>query len=1045
MGETTKTCKRCLAPMPAGQTGRICGACLFRGALDEGEAEVFGEATEQFPDEIVGRYRLMEKLGEGGFGTVYLAEQIEPVVRKVALKIIKPGMDSEAVVARFKNEGQALALMEHPNIAKMYDAGQTPLDGPFFVMELVQGSNITEYCDARKLSINRRLELFHAVCSAIQHAHQKGIIHRDLKPTNVLVVEEDGEPVPKVIDFGIAKATMPLPGTDNDLSIENQLLGTPHSMSPEQIRGESDDLDTRSDVYSLGLILYELLTGRNPVREESAATGNSLDNLMRIHERGAMRPSTMLKEWPAELASVAEQRDTTGTALAREVSGDLDWICLKALQPERRDRYSSAAGLAEDIGRHLAHQPIRAHPPSLLYLAKKYIRRHRAASAAVFVGIASLAALLVVAAVMRANAREALAETDLERLLDARTVRLPAVLSQLETPRERLAPQLRAIVDDAGSHTERQRLHAALALARDSRAPAPFIERHLLTATPTELEVMLGMLDHQRDALAPGLWSLVDDDSADRDTRLRAGAALASFDPMSEGWIGASPMVAKWLAETNPYESERWIDLFEPVSGALRPELIRLYNTAPSPARDVAARAAAAYFPGDIDLLLELIKVAQPGQLVPLARTAAAIPNGVERIAAAVPDAEPLEGANLALALAALESPLAASHLAPLPDPTLRMALVHGHASHQLPVHPLLSKLYDAEIPAASLYAVIIALGDYALPDLATADLERAKAALGGHFATHPDPAVHSAAGWLLRSWGQTLEAPVGERGEKRWFHTASGHAFAVVDQPVRFLMGSPEAEVGRRSDEAQHLQDIPHPFAIATRETTTAQFMRFVNAIDLEAHTVWATLEPDDTIRNVSLRGAMLYCLWLSEQDGIPRGQWCYEIAEDTPLAEAIPTTVPDYLQRSGYRLPTEAEWEYAARAGTTTPQYTGGSQELFKKYEWVGQRSIHPPGLLRPNPLGLFDVLGNGIEWTQERYEIVYQFGSDRIVKGVGKLESNQALANLERRAGMTCRGGGYGGRGRHLPRVAARYHVNYYAPPFNTFRIAQTLENR
>jgi TPR repeat protein len=335
------------------------------------------------PGTVIGRYKLLQKIGEGGMGVVYMAEQREPVVRKVALKIIKAGMDTRQVVARFEAERQALALMDHPNIAKVLDGGVTETARPYFVMDLVQGLPITQFCDEAKLSTRERLDLFLEVCSAIQHAHQKGIIHRDIKPTNILVTLHGDKPVPKVIDFGIAKATQQRL-TDKTLFTQFQhFIGTPAYMSPEQASLSGLDIDTRSDIYALGVLLYELLTGKTPFDgKELLASG--LDEMRRtIREKEPPRPSTRLRTLTnEELTTTAKHRRVEAPRLVSALRGDLDWIVMKCLEKDRTRRYETANGLASDIQRHLRNEPVVARPPSAGYRLQKLAQRNKAAFAA---------------------------------------------------------------------------------------------------------------------------------------------------------------------------------------------------------------------------------------------------------------------------------------------------------------------------------------------------------------------------------------------------------------------------------------------------------------------------------------------------------------------------------------------------------------------------------------------------------------------------------------------------------------------------------------
>jgi len=334
--------------------------------------------------ERIGRYKLLQQIGEGGCGVVYMAEQEEPVRRKVALKVIKLGMDTKHVIARFEAERQALALMDHPNIAKVLDAGATEAGRPFFVMELVRGIKITDYCDQNHLDTEARLKLFTQVCQAIQHAHQKGIIHRDIKPSNILVADHDGVPVPKVIDFGIAKATTDQRLTDKTLfTALEQFMGTPAYMSPEQARLSGLDIDTRTDIYSLGVLLYELLTGKTPFDAKDLLAAGLEEMRRTIREDEPKRPSTALSTMlAADLTTVARHRQSDAPKLVHLVRGDLDWIVMKALEKDRSRRYETANGLAMDLRRHLGNEPVNASPPSSLYRLQKAIRRNKGAFAA---------------------------------------------------------------------------------------------------------------------------------------------------------------------------------------------------------------------------------------------------------------------------------------------------------------------------------------------------------------------------------------------------------------------------------------------------------------------------------------------------------------------------------------------------------------------------------------------------------------------------------------------------------------------------------------
>jgi len=377
------------------------------------------------PGDRIGHYKLLEQIGEGGCGIVYMAEQEEPLRRRVALKVIKLGMDTRQVIARFEAERQALALMDHPNIAKVYDAGTTATGRPYFVMELVRGVRITNYCNDKRLPTRKRLELFNQVCQAVQHAHQKGIIHRDLKPSNILVTVNDGVPVPKVIDFGIAKATSGERLTDKTVfTAFHQFMGTPAYMSPEQAELTSVDIDTRSDIYTLGVLLYELLTGQTPFDPKELLQAG-LDEMRRtLREKEPARPSTRLSTLDADvLTATARLQGLEPPRLINSVRGDLDWIVLKCLEKDRARRYATANALLTDIQRHLSNEPVTARPRSRLYEFQKTVRRHKVGFAAAAGVMAALFLGLGIATWSLVKEKQARRRADTEAVKSSQTAR----------------------------------------------------------------------------------------------------------------------------------------------------------------------------------------------------------------------------------------------------------------------------------------------------------------------------------------------------------------------------------------------------------------------------------------------------------------------------------------------------------------------------------------------------------------------------------------------------------------------------------------------
>jgi serine/threonine protein kinase len=399
-----RRCPRCGAVLPAG--GGECTRCLLALGLTEGLTPQTDPGLSS-PDpgaelpERIGAYRILDTLGSGGMGVVYLAEQEEPVRRRVALKVVRPGLDSGDVLGRFAAERQALALMDHPGIAKVFDAGTTDDGRPYFAMEWVAGVPITEYCDRERLTSRQRLELFVEVCEAIQHAHTKGVLHRDVKPSNVLVTEAEGRARPKVIDFGVAKALGPKLTEQTLYTALGVLVGTPGYMSPEQSEPTPAGVDTRSDIYSLGVLLYELLVGEPPFEPRRLRKAGWAGMVRIIQHEEPPRPSRRVTTLAGATATdVAERRRTEPRRLARELRGDLDWIVLKALEKDRSRRYQSASGLGLDIQRHLRDEPVVASPPSLVGRIGRALRRLRLVLAALASMPSSLLAGLVASTVL---------------------------------------------------------------------------------------------------------------------------------------------------------------------------------------------------------------------------------------------------------------------------------------------------------------------------------------------------------------------------------------------------------------------------------------------------------------------------------------------------------------------------------------------------------------------------------------------------------------------------------------------------------------------
>jgi serine/threonine protein kinase/formylglycine-generating enzyme required for sulfatase activity len=1100
------------------------------------------------PGATIGPYKLIEQIGEGGFGLVFMAEQQRPVRRKVAVKVLKPGMDSRQVVARFEAERQALALMDHVNIARVLEAGETTTGRPYFAMELVRGVPITDYCDKNCLRPRERLQLFITVCQAVQHAHQKGIIHRDIKPSNVLVTLHDGTPVVKVIDFGIAKA-LGQQLTDKTLCTAfAHLLGTPLYMSPEQAEMSGLDVDTRSDIYSLGVLLYELLTGATPFDKERLRKAGYDEMRRIIREEEPPRPSKRLSSLGAAASLVSAHRQSDPRQLSRLFRGELDWIVMKALEKDRNRRYEMAGSLAADVQRYLNDEPVWACPPSSWYRLRKFARRHRwpvsVASALLLLLAMATAAGVMLRERVDEQRKAAYAAGLVLSLGNADTGQVPSIVAQMAEYRKWTDPLLRekkAIslaeypestgllppVGEAAAKS-RQQLHISLALLPVDPTQVRYLKDRLLTASPQEVPVIRDALLPHRESLRDELWMVAQAAEKGKEPRrLRAAAALAEYDRQSENWAKVQSALANDLVRVPSVYLGLWMDALRPVRKNLLSPLAVVYRDGKrrETERSLAAEILADFAADQPQLLADLLMEAdenQFGVIYPRLREQGerGLATLIDEIDRKLPPDLPSSSAkreklakrqaNAAVAVLRMGQgqkvwPL----LKHTPDPRVRSYLIHRLSA--VGADPgAISKRLDVEPDVTVRRALLLSLGEFdknAIPaEGRSALLPKVQRA----YCDDPDPGLHAAAEWLLRQWQQenwlrqvnnewakgkerrakrpeetgkqlaSAAAPAlpsdpapCRRSSPRWYVNGQGLTMIVIPGPVDFVMGSPPTEEGRNPPtEPQHHKRISRTFAVSAKPVTMEQYRQFNPTYGVGEIEKWAPTV-DGPVAGTDWFQAAAYCNWLSRKEGLPESEWCYQpLFEHAPMLVLAASSVaglagflgpltgtcgafpertdpqykpgmqlaPNYLHRTGYRLPTEAEMEYSSRSGATSSRYFGETPELLNRYALYLENSYDrtwPVASKKPNDLGFFDVLGNAFTWCQEPFADYPQVKGDEIS------EDNEGTLIVLGTSPRVLRGGSFANHASSV-RCADRYWTVPTVRNFNTgFRVARTLD--
>jgi formylglycine-generating enzyme required for sulfatase activity len=925
-------------------------------------------------------YLILGELGRGAMGVVYKARHTR-LNRVVALKMILGGGHAGPEERlRFMAEAELIASIEHPGIVQVYDFG-THDQLPFFSLELCPGGSLAGKLEGTPLEARLAARTVEQVARAIQAAHERGIVHRDLKPANVLL-DEDGNP--KVTDFGLAKRVELGPC---GLTATGSVMGTPSYMAPEQAEGKKE-VGPAADVYALGAVFYECLTGRPPFR---AAT---------VFET---------------LQQVVRDEPVPPRQLNPAVAGDLETVCLKCLHKAPAGRYHTAAELADDLARWRTGEPIAARPAGRLERAVKWARRRPTAAALLGVSVLAvlgLAVLSVVAVLQWQRAVAALKgehKAQVDTLLSADPLALERILDKLATQRkEDLLPRLRQVWDEpATPDNRRRRMRAALALLPfEPTLVRDDLVSWMLEGFPPELLLVRHALTPHAEALRADLWRQLEPADVDPQRRLRLLAALAGLDPGGAGWRKVDETALEpWLTD-NPLNLAAWTRALEPARASLVGPLSQMFHCK-LPER----RAMAAYILSDYvrepRALVELIVQADDRQfayllpalqrqwreVLPLLRQEAGRQASTR---ASEADREGLarRQAGAVLALARLGE---ADRLWPLlkhspyPETRSRLTLRLGPAGVEARA---LAERLGQEKEVSTRRALILALGAHRAEQVPLVLRHRLVEKLLSWYRDDPDAGIHGAIDWLLRhgkegpvdrplDWGQAMtlqkideELASRPQAGKRWYVNSQGQTLTVVDSQEPVLMGSPAEEKGRDSNEELHWRRIGRRYAIATKPVTVAQFERFLKAHPEVDHTFTKEYSPeaDCPVNTVTWHEAAQYCRWLSEQEAIPEDQMVYPGVAEIEKCKKGGTVVrlpANHLKRRGYRLPTEAEWECACRAGACTSRYYGSSPALLTRYAWHSRNAedqTWPVGQKRPNDLGLFDMHGNIWQWCQE-----------------------------------------------------------------------------
>jgi serine/threonine protein kinase/formylglycine-generating enzyme required for sulfatase activity len=1032
----------------------VCPRCQQRCTLRPAATEHFDNLDKTGVEVIVPakhpdwpnipNYEILEQLGVGGMGVVYKARELSVLGRIVAIKMIRAGAHARPDdVTRFLTEAEAAARLEHPNIVRIYEIGKHNSQ-PYFSLEFVDGGSLDRKLAGKPQSATVAAQLVEVLARAMHVVHEHGIVHRDLKPSNVLLARSDRHRglsldqgpdevsyfEPKIGDFGLAKRLAEGAG----LTPTEAILGTPEYMSPEQAAGKARMVGPSADIYALGVILYEMLTGHPPFRGVT---------------------------WMDTVQLVLTAEPVTPRRWQPKMPADLETICLKCLRKQPEKRYATAKDLADDLRRFLNGEPIVGRPVSPWEHFVTWVRRHPAAATMIALG-SLLVCLMVGGLLVYDHQREVGSVHQAEALVDsltvAETAEVPLIIDRLASYRRWADPILyRRLAETAPESKEH--LHIRMALAPVSDAQIGYLYDRLLMAKPDELLTIQIALGRYKDGVKERLWGVVENRDARAGARLRAACALASYEPKDRRWPAVADDVALAALGDPSLAMGAGKDALRPVREHLSGPLVEAFVHGKAPPLPVSTASlwalggagpwpalAAAGSPGRIRLpedaraaafrlltdyaanqppvLVELEKNADEAQhaaLLPLLRTErnSVVPLLSRELDEHLPPARTDEAVEVRDRLARQQARVAvtliqlgdAERVWPLlrhsEDPSLRSYLTHDLARRGTALGAVVARL-ETESDVSARRALILALGEFA--EISPTEEARLLPQLLDWYENDPDPGIHSAIDWLLRhgqkgnaarahDWKQEYRLSEVDRklarlsptslpaGRRNWFVTpGQSLTMTVIRGPQEFLIGTPIFNPNDINwNEYPHRVRIPRSFAIAAKEVTVAQFRRFLDDTPKvkQKHTYQELKSPvpEGPILEVTWFQAAQFCNWLSRQDGIPRDQWCYPDAGELDYGAVLPD---DYLQRTGYRLPTEAEWEFASRAGATTSRFYGTAEDMLKEYAWFSKNSntrTFPVGQLKPNDLGLFDIYGNAMEWCQDEGDKYPRLSADQV----------------------------------------------------------------